>query len=95
MNFNSVPEASNKVKISLALIAFLLIAAIFVTKYVVEQEAKIEDLSKPATEKIDANQIDHVDEALHKLELEFVQIRNDLTQIKEEVKWLKDNCRCR
>ena len=73
--------------------------AIFVTRYLVkydiETKAKIENLSKPETEEVDTNQIDHVDEALHKLELEFVQIKNDLTRAKREIEWLKENCRCR
>ena len=95
MDFNSVPEASTKVKISLALIVFLLVGAVFVTRYVVMQEAKIEDLSKPETEEVDVHQVNHIDEALHELELEFIQVRNDLTRANREIKWLKENCRCR
>ena len=99
MDINNVPEVKKKVTISIALAIFVIVGLIYITRYVVrydmETKAKIEALSEPETEEIDANQVDHIDEALHKLELEFVQIRNDLTRANREIKWLKENCRCR
>jgi len=99
MDINSVPEAKKKITISVALIVFLLIGVSFLTRYLVkydmETKAKIEALSKPKTEDVDANQLMHVDESLHKLELENVKLKNRLVGIEDDIEWLRANCRCR
>jgi len=99
MDINSIPEAKKKVTISIALAIFVIVGIIFCTRYFVkydiETKAKIEALSKPETEGVATHQLDHIDEVVHKLESEFVQVRNDLVRAKGDIKWLKENCRCR
>lgn len=102
MDFGSVPEASKTTKISYAFIVFLITGAIILTIYIVrykiETENKFKELlkEKPNIEvSADVNQIVHIDESVHKLELENALFKNRITKIEAEVKWLRENCKCK
>lgn len=102
MDFGSVPEASNKIKISLALIAFSLIIVVGVTVVVMKYKINTENLIKeaiennePKTEVMTNSQIDHIDKEVHDLTEKFDELKNSLNEAKREIKWLRENCRCR
>ena len=106
MDFNSVPEASTKVKLSIALIAFIvfgsIVLTIYIMRYKLEMEHKLEELEKkPDTEIVDDtgwgdnDQIAHIDKSVHELELEHVLLKSRITKVEAEVKWLRENCRCK
>jgi len=104
MDFNSVPEASNKVKISLALIVFLLIssivATIFIMRYVDNINDRLEkalekEKEKPKTEVMANSQIDHIDMEVHELAKDYKDLESSLAKAIREIQWLKENCRCR